>query len=103
MSKFYTLGERGEPAFMNRLVQHGRSSRILYCLIDFNMSVQLPLNTPLRECRLVTKDHIFSYSPFRPLDLNYGEYDYDPFAYDVACLGNMFRSKFAVSPVLTVH
>ncbi len=103
MSNFYTLGERGEPAFINRLVQHGRTSRILYCLFDFNMSVQFPLDTPLRECRLVTNDHIFSYSPFRPLDLNYGEYDYDPFAYDVACLGNMFRSKFAVSPVLSVY
>ena len=34
---------------------------------------------------------------YRPPDLDLGQHDYDPFAYDVGCLGNMFRDNFSVS------
>ncbi|KAI0686860.1 hypothetical protein C8T65DRAFT_143101 [Cerioporus squamosus] len=94
MSNFYTLGGRSS-VFKDRLIQRGRTSRILYCLFDFNLSMQFPLDMPLRECRVVTKNCIFSHSPYMPLDTCFGEYDYDPFAYDVAFLGNMFRARFA--------
>ncbi|EIW63526.1 uncharacterized protein TRAVEDRAFT_43812 [Trametes versicolor FP-101664 SS1] len=32
---------------------------------------------------------------YHPLDTSCGEYDYNPFAYDVACLGNLYRIHFS--------
>ncbi len=66
-----------------------------YCLFDFDFSVQFPPSTPLERCRLLT-DVVVSATPYQPLDFAAGEYDYDPFAFDVGCLGNMFRMHFAV-------
>ncbi|TFK91607.1 hypothetical protein K466DRAFT_659930 [Polyporus arcularius HHB13444] len=95
MNNFYTLW-RPADAFRTRLTEHRRTSRVLYCLFDFNLSVQFPLDTPLRECRLVTGKCTSFGSGYRPWDLSFGAYDYDPFAYDVACLGNIFRAHFAL-------
>ncbi|RPD78063.1 hypothetical protein L226DRAFT_610063 [Lentinus tigrinus ALCF2SS1-7] len=82
-------------ASKSRLIEHRRSSPVLYCLFDFNMSVQFPLETPLHECRLVAETVMFAGTPYSPCDAHYGAYDYDPFAHDVACLGNIFRAQFA--------
>ncbi|RDX55195.1 hypothetical protein OH76DRAFT_1397577 [Lentinus brumalis] len=94
MNNIYTLW-RPSDAFPTRLAEHRRTSRVLYCLFDFNLSVQFPLNTPLHECRLVSENCTFTGSAYIPWDVCFGAYDYDPFTYDVACLGNMFRAKFA--------
>lgn len=61
------------------------------------MSVIFPQHIPLRDCRLPTEAAMEGGSRYGPFDMHYGEYDYDPFAYDVACLGNLFRTYYAVS------
>ncbi len=96
MSNTYSLWGYS-PAFGNTLAQHRRTSRVLYCLFDFNLSVRFTLDKPLHVCRLVADPSTMSGTPYGPLDVSLGEYDYNPFAYDVACLGNMFRAQFAVS------
>ncbi|RPD59774.1 hypothetical protein L227DRAFT_502913 [Lentinus tigrinus ALCF2SS1-6] len=94
MNNFYSLWEPCSTS-RSRLVEHRRTTSVLYCLFDFNFSVQFPLETPLHECRLVAETTLFGGTPYDPCDVYYGAYDYDPFAHDVACLGNMFRAHFA--------
>ncbi len=96
MNNIYSLWEYG-PEFAPTLAQHRRTSRVLYCLFDFNLSVQFSLDKPLHECRLIADPSTMSGTPYGPLDVSLGVCDYDPFAYDVACLGNMFRAQLAVS------
>ena len=67
-----------------------------YCLFDFNQSVIFPRKAPLNMCRLPDR---FSWSgtpEYHPMDLNQGELDYDPFAFDVGCLGFFLLQKFHV-------
>ncbi|RDX44624.1 hypothetical protein OH76DRAFT_1359251 [Lentinus brumalis] len=94
MSNVYSLWGYG-PAFGTTLAHHRRTSRVLYCLFDFNLSVQFPQDKPLHVCRLIADPSTMSGTPYGPLDVSLGVYDYNPFAYDVACLGNMFRAQFA--------
>ncbi|PIL33038.1 hypothetical protein GSI_04487 [Ganoderma sinense ZZ0214-1] len=39
-------------------------------------------------------NQLVSGTPYQPPDLNLAEHDYNPFAYDVGCLGNMFRTSY---------
>ncbi|RPD59770.1 hypothetical protein L227DRAFT_502814 [Lentinus tigrinus ALCF2SS1-6] len=94
MNNLYSLWDFSS-ATRSRLIEHRRTSCVLYCLFDFNMSVQFPLETPLHECRLVAETVMFAGTQYNPCDVHFGAYDYDPFAHDVACLGNMFRAQFA--------
>ena len=95
MNNYYSLWHYSLD-FSSRLSEYRRTSRILYCLFDFNLSVQFPLETPLHKCRLVADTVVFPTTPCAPWQMLLGAYDYDPFAYDVACLGNMFRARYSV-------
>ncbi|TDL23487.1 hypothetical protein BD410DRAFT_721283 [Rickenella mellea] len=67
-----------------------------YCLFDFNLSVIFPPDMPLEDCRLPS-DLAGQGAPwFHPPDVLQGELDYDPFALDVGCMGNVFSSEFEV-------
>ncbi len=67
-----------------------------YALFDFNLALMLPESAPRASFRLPRKGGFFA-SLDAPLDLDQGEYDYDPFAFDVGCLGIMFEEFFRVS------
>ena len=95
MVNFYAFGLYRDK-FFNALKEHRRGPDALHCLVDFDRSLKLPLDTPLEACRLPAEESLVSATPFRPLDLNLGEHDYNPFAYDVGCLGSMFQMYYSV-------
>ena len=69
------------------------STRVKYCLMDFNLSLILPQGVR----RLPSKYAHVGISLYHPPDIWAGEYDYDPYAFDVACMGHVFASRFDVS------
>ncbi|KAI0645524.1 hypothetical protein C8Q79DRAFT_911014 [Trametes meyenii] len=76
------------------LAEHRRSGAARYCLFDFNLSIQLPPDTCLRNCRRPAIEAYTAMTSYIPDDTFRGEPWYNPFAFDVACLGNMFRTFY---------
>ena len=69
------------------------NNQVRYCLIDFDLSVILPKDVKRLPC-----SYAYCAPPFsHPRDIDAGEYDYDPYAFDVACLGYCFVPRFDVS------
>ncbi|KAI0332328.1 hypothetical protein GY45DRAFT_1274204 [Cubamyces sp. BRFM 1775] len=85
---------------------HYRSPSAVYALLDFDLSLQLPLEASLRDCRRPAPEALIGKSDYHPFDIHQGERHYNPFAFDVACLGNLFVYYFAdavsVVPLLAV-
>ncbi|KAI0363342.1 hypothetical protein BV20DRAFT_958483, partial [Pilatotrama ljubarskyi] len=75
--------------------EHRRAGEASYCLYDFNLSIQLPLDTSLRDCRRPAIESMITQASIQPKDIMLGEHVYNPFAFDVACLGNIFRVHFS--------
>lgn len=67
-----------------------------YCLFDFDISIIFPPDAPSVECRLDSFLSTWGISSHHPPDTKQGEFDYDPFPFDVACLGNLL-AKYDVS------
>ncbi|KAI0355664.1 hypothetical protein OH77DRAFT_1424609 [Trametes cingulata] len=74
--------------------EHRRTKEASYCLYDFNLSIQLPPDTSLRDCRRPAQEAMTTESSIQPQDIILGEHVYNPFAFDVGCLGNLFRVHF---------
>ncbi|KAF9237119.1 hypothetical protein BU15DRAFT_49181 [Melanogaster broomeanus] len=71
-----------------------RSQGLLYyALMDFDFSAMFPLDSKPLERRLPAKESFIMYCS-RARDTEQGELDYDPFAFDVASLGEYFCEKF---------
>lgn len=70
--------------------------KLRYALNDFDLSIMFPPDAKIEECRL---PFLESYKGVfdKPLEVRHGELDFDPFAYDVACLGIDLAHKFQVS------
>ncbi|KAH9944554.1 uncharacterized protein BXZ73DRAFT_39250, partial [Epithele typhae] len=62
--------------------------------MDFDKSILLPPDTPLTTCRRPSPEATGA-NYFTPDDTDYGAPFYNPFAYDVATLGNLFRNYFS--------
>ncbi|KAI0769459.1 hypothetical protein BD413DRAFT_477700, partial [Trametes elegans] len=77
------------------LPTHPRAYSVRYCLFDFNVSLRSPEDTSLSACRRPSCESSIGSPLFQPPDVNFGEYEYNPFAYDVACLGNVYRIYFS--------
>lgn len=61
--------------------------------MDFDVSLLLP-----KDVRRLPCSYAFVGQPFfQPNDIRAGEREYDPYAFDVACLGNTFAYIFDVS------
>jgi hypothetical protein len=77
------------------LTELRRRDAVLYAHIDFDISIMFePESTPA-ERRLpwvLSREGPWVYA----YDTRQGELDYDPFAYDVACLGELFCVEFQV-------
>jgi hypothetical protein len=72
-----------------------RSSGLKYCLFDFDISMMLPADTDRAQCRLqykLSRDGSF----YQPHDTLQGEFDYNPFAFDVGILGRVLCVKYQV-------
>jgi hypothetical protein len=69
------------------------TKQVRYCYIDFDISMILP-----KDVRRLPSDYAFEGQLLKhPKDVHAGEHDYDPYAFDVACLGILFASYFDVS------
>lgn len=67
----------------NSLREQGK---IFCALSDFDLSMMLPPDTQLEDCRLSISESWKGLCD-RPPDVQHGELDFNPFAYDVICLG----------------
>jgi hypothetical protein len=75
------------------------SNGLQYCLFDFDISMMLPAGTDKAQCRLpyqLSWDGSFH----QPHDTFQGEFDYNPFAFDVGILGRVLCVKHQVIFVL---
>ncbi|KAF8481430.1 kinase-like domain-containing protein [Gautieria morchelliformis] len=70
-----------------------RDDHLVYAIIDFDISIIFPPTATREECRLPSNlswDGAYD----QPHDTKQGELDYDPFAFDVGCLGVLFCRQF---------
>lgn len=77
--------------------KHKGPPDIHYCLFDFDISCSFARDAPLDACRRPSRESFDGAPAYHPRDTMHGEHDYDPFAYDVGCLGNLYIIMFAVS------
>ncbi|KAI9067541.1 hypothetical protein FKP32DRAFT_1609404 [Trametes sanguinea] len=86
------------------LPEHRRSNHVCYSLIDFDIALQMSEDIPLGSCRLPASAAYIGSALYQPPDVRLGEHEYNPYAFDVASLGNIFRIHFssavAVVPLL---
>jgi hypothetical protein len=73
---------------------NGDNGLVRYCIIDFNLSLLLPKNVRRLPCSYSTVGS----SIYQPYDISAGEPDYDPYAFDVACLGGVLAFNYDVGP-----
>ncbi|KAH9895154.1 hypothetical protein C8Q73DRAFT_644869 [Cubamyces lactineus] len=89
-----------------RLHDHYSSSSVSYAFIDFDGALQLPPTTSLKDCRRPADEALLRVPTYHPFDVCQGERHYNPFAFDVACLGNLFLFYFTEAipavPILAV-
>ncbi|KAF8526764.1 hypothetical protein JB92DRAFT_1071880 [Gautieria morchelliformis] len=70
-----------------------RDGRLVYAIMDFDISMIFPPTATREECRLPS--HLsWIGGQSQPHDTRQGELDYDPFAFDVGCLGVLFCECF---------
>ncbi len=72
-----------------------KSRTIDYAWFDFGYSVLLPKMTPLESVKLHWRAAYFG-TWERPPDVAQGEYEYNPFAYDVGSVGRILCVEFQV-------
>ncbi|XP_006462230.1 hypothetical protein AGABI2DRAFT_119089 [Agaricus bisporus var. bisporus H97] len=69
------------------------SNQLTYCLFDFDISMMLPADTDQVQCRFPYKLS-WDGSGYQPRDTSQGEFDYNPFAYDVGTLGRVLCTEY---------
>lgn len=92
------LDERGPASFAERVSLRERGLA-RYCLFDFDISMIFSPDAPSVDCRLDSSLSHWGIFFYHPPDTKQGEFDYDPFPFDVACLGNLL-AEYDVSHVL---
>lgn len=80
-----------------RLREHIQSPAVEYALFDFDLSLQMPLDISLKKCRRPAHEAFKGKRSYIPEDVFHGEPHYNPFAFDVACLGNLYLCYFKAS------
>ncbi|XP_006462233.1 hypothetical protein AGABI2DRAFT_119092 [Agaricus bisporus var. bisporus H97] len=69
------------------------SNQLNYCLFDFDISMMLPADTDRARCRFPYKLS-WDGTGWQPRDTSQGEFDYNPFAYDVGTLGRVLCTEY---------
>ena len=93
---YYRLDRKYRNGLQGDLHVHRRSEDVLYALMDFNQSIQLPPDVGLKTCKRPYEESLYGSPVYKPDDVGWGAAVYYPFAWDVALLGNMFRYHFSV-------
>lgn len=93
----YYRYDRNFIAHNEDLHTHRRNNDAYYALMDFDQSIILPSDTCLKNCRRPSSESRNGSCAYKPWDTDLGEPYYNPFAYDVGMLGNVFRWHLAVS------
>ncbi|OBZ76979.1 putative sulfite reductase [NADPH] flavoprotein component [Grifola frondosa] len=98
MVNYYSaLHYRESGRLLLLLEKHRSSSQARYCLFDFNLSKQFPLGRQIESYRSPSTEAFRGWDCYHPSDVYQGEFEYNPFAFDVACLGKLFMFRFAAS------
>ena len=79
-----------------------KEGQLIYALIDFDLSLLFPSTCTPAELRLPYNMSWHGGSN-QPKDTAQGELDYDPFAFDVGCLGVLFCDAFQVRAVVMIE
>ncbi len=79
---------------------HLQSPDLAFALFDYDLSIQLPPSVSLKQCRLPSTEGDRGPFNFHPRDISLGEPEYNPFAFDVGCMGNMFLYHFAIRSLI---
>jgi hypothetical protein len=69
---------------------------VTYAIFDFDISTMLPQTSRLDECRLPYQESWKGTPGSCPYDTAQGEFDFDPFAWDVCALGMTLCGSFQV-------
>lgn len=77
---------------------HLAAGLLSYALIDFDLSIMLPHDVQRGTFKLSRKESWVG--TYAPSDTSQGEFDYDPFAYDVGTLGVVFCEWYQVRQML---
>lgn len=85
---------KDSPAYLPTRLPQMSAGLLSYALIDFDMSNMLPRTTDRKSYRLSFENALVGSGG--PRDVAQGEFDYDPFAYDVGCLGLFFCEHYQV-------
>jgi hypothetical protein len=79
-----------------------RQGKLSYALMDFDISIMVPGNIRKEQYRRPYLDS-FVGSGSHPFDTTQGEFDYNPFAYDVGNMGVEFCRQYQVSTSVLLH
>ena len=82
------------------LQPHRRTDNVYYAFMDYDQSIMLPSETCVKTCLRPIAEWQYGSPQYKPPDIAPGQLAYNPFAFDVGMLGNMFRCHFTVSPRL---
>ena len=91
----YRIDQNGELLKEN-LRQHRVGDDVFYAFMDYDQSIRLPQECSVRHCQRPAHESAFGAMIYKPRDTDQGEPTYNPFAFDVAMLGNVFRFHFWV-------
>ena len=75
---------------------HLQSPNLAFALFDYDLSVQLPCDVSPKHCHLRSSEGDHGPFHFHLKDISLGGPEYNPFAFDVGCMGNMFLCHFMV-------
>ena len=64
--------------------------------MDYDQSIQLHFDVSVKDCRRPSNEAQMGWDLYKLLDVWLGESQYNPFAFDVGTLGNLFRVHFWV-------
>lgn len=82
--------------FQGDLCEHRSKGDVVYAFMDYDQSIQLPPDISLKHCRRPSDEACVGSDLYKPLDVWLGEPHYNPFAFDVGMLGNLFRVHLSV-------
>ncbi|KAI0070377.1 hypothetical protein K474DRAFT_1687476 [Panus rudis PR-1116 ss-1] len=91
---YYTWGIAPGPESRHLIDEHKRSGRLQYALFDFDIAMQFPEDISVKDFRLPSARAFCGWSQYHPRDVYRGQVDYNPFAFDVACLGHLLASTY---------
>ena len=88
--------DRDRALLRDDVRNHRSGGDVYYAFIDFDQSIMLPEGVSLRERSRPADETGYGAMLYKPCDVALCEPMYNPFAFDVGMLGNIFRTHFSV-------